>query len=126
MGRAQSRPFLFLQRHKETPMAKSYVMKDEREYPDHEHRDYPKHLGFDEAGVDIIVENEDEEIKRLDHVVYPKTLGKDKFGKDVIAYVPDQEGWKAKLVVAEVAPVKEPAKPLAATGAQNALSSVGN
>jgi hypothetical protein len=93
-------------------MAKSAIPPDHREWPDHEHREYPKHLGFDDAGVDIIVANETEEIDRLDHVVYPKKLGKDKFGKDVVAYLPDQEGWKAKLVVAEVEPVKpEASKP---------------
>lgn len=92
-------------------MAKSALPPDTREFPDYEFREYPKHLGFDEAGTDIVVADEKEEIERLDHVVYPKKLGKDKNGKDVFANHPDQEGWKAKLVVAEVAPAK-PSEPV--------------
>jgi hypothetical protein len=94
-------------------MAKSYALKDEREYPEYEHREYPKHLGFDEAGVDIVVANEAEEIERLDHVVWPKLLGKDKSGKDVVAMFPHEEVWKSKLVVAQPAWMTgpEPAKP---------------
>lgn len=80
-------------------MAKSYVIKDEREYPDYEFREYPKHLGFDADGLDIEVKDEDEEIARLSEVVYPKTLGKDRNGKDVIAMGPTEEGWKSKTVV---------------------------
>lgn len=103
-------------------MAKSAIPPDSREWPDHEHREYPKHLGFDEAGVDIIVADENEEIKRLDDVVYPKLLGKDKNGKPVFANHPDQEGWKGKLVVAEPEPVKVEAPKSVLVPAQGATN----
>lgn len=104
-------------------MAKSAIPQDNREWPDHEHREYPKHLGFDAAGIDIIVENEDDEIHRLSDVVYPKLLGKDKNGKPVFANHPDQEGWKSKLVVAEPEPVK--AAPNGQSAAQGATLTAG-
>lgn len=92
-------------------MAKSAIPPDHRDWPDHEHREYPKHLGFDENGVDIEVKDEDEEIERIGDVVFPKLLGKDRLGKEVVAMWPHEEGWKSKLVVApKPAPQPEPVK----------------
>ena len=89
-------------------MAKSYAIKDEREYPEYEFREFPKHLGFDSDGEEIVVAHADEEAERVGDVVHPKHIGKDRNGKDVIAMTPAEEGWKSKLVIApkEIATVE--------------------
>ncbi len=91
-------------------MAKSYVIRDEREYPEYEFREFPKHLGFDADGNDIEVANATEEEDRLSSVVWPKHLGKNKLGKDVVAMTPDEEGWKSKTVVVPAVERVEEAK----------------
>lgn len=82
-------------------MPKSYVIKDEREYPEYEYREYPKHLGFDAEEQEIVVAHAEEEADRASEVVWPKHLGKDKHGRDVVAMTPAEEGWKSKHVAAQ-------------------------
>lgn len=89
-------------------MARSPIPVLNREYPEHEHREFPKQIGLDAAGEQIVVHSDDEAESRADEVVYPKLLGYDKNGKPVVSQHPSQDDWKKQAVVA-VKPEVDPA-----------------
>lgn len=80
-------------------MARSPIPVTDREWPEYEYRPFPKQIGLDANGNAIDVIDEHEERARAGEVVYPKLLGKDKHGKDVIASSPPQEVWMALTIV---------------------------
>lgn len=85
-------------------MARSSIPDFGIEYPEYVYRPFPKQIGLDEAGEPIEVMSDEEAAERADEVVYPKVLGKDKNGKDVIAATPRDEWRKelvAKTSVTE-------------------------
>jgi hypothetical protein len=79
-------------------MARSAIPNFGIEYPEYEHRDWPKHVGFDIGG-EALTANSQEEFEALQsEAIWPKHMGKDKNGKDVIAASPTED-WKKELVV---------------------------
>lgn len=80
-------------------MARSPIPVTDREWPEYEYRPFPKQIGLDANGEAIDVNSDDEAQARAGEVVYPKLLGKDKDGKDVIASHPSQEVWMVHTVV---------------------------
>ncbi|MDB5584894.1 MAG: hypothetical protein JWR80_10070 [Bradyrhizobium sp.] len=82
----------------EENMARSPIPVTDREWPEYEYRPFPKQIGLDANGEAIDVNSDDEAAARAHEVVYPKLLGKDKNGKDVIASHPSQEVWMRETV----------------------------
>lgn len=70
------------------------------EYPEYEHRAWPKYVGMTADGEALVAKDKAQfdELKEL--AVYPKVLGKDKHGNDLVAQNPRDEDWlKAKVHV---------------------------
>lgn len=80
-------------------MARSPIPVTDREWPEYEYRPFPRQIGLDANGEAIDVNSDDEAEERAAEVVYPKLLGKNKDGKDVIASHPSQEPWMILTVV---------------------------
>jgi len=83
-------------------MARSPIPMTMQEWPEYEYKPFPKQVGLDADGNQIIAHKEDEIEGLQALVVYPKKLGKDKNGKALIAQHPSQEVWMTKLVVKDV------------------------
>jgi hypothetical protein len=84
-------------------MARSAIPDFGVEYPEYERRQWPKYVGLDADGEALIAKDEAqfEELKEL--AVYPKVLGKDRHGNEVVAQNPRDEQWfKAKVVHAAI------------------------
>lgn len=79
-------------------MARSAIPDFGIEYPDYKFREWPKYVGLDAGGQALIAESEDHfsELKEL--AIYPKTLGRDRDGKEVVAHNPRDEEWLSKRV----------------------------
>ena len=103
-------------------MARSPIPVTDREWPEYEYRPFPKQIGLDANGEAINVNSDDEAEERSGEVIYPKLLGKDKHGKDVIASSPSQEVWMALIIIKpkEDPKVKEAAEAEAAELARKA------
>lgn len=70
------------------------------EYPEYEKREWPKYVGLTADGEALIAKDKAhfDELKEL--AAYPKVLGKDRDGNDVIAQNQRDEEWlKAKVHV---------------------------
>lgn len=80
-------------------MARSPIPVSDFEFPEYKFRPFPRQIGLDANGDAINVNSDDEAAERADQVVYPKLLGKDKNGRDVIASHPSQEPWMLVTVV---------------------------
>ena len=79
-------------------MARSAIPDFGIEYPEYEYRPFPKYVGMTADGEALIAKDktELEELKEL--AVYPKVLGKDKHGNEIIAQNPRDEEWLAGKV----------------------------
>lgn len=73
------------------------------EYPDYVYRPWPKWVGIDAEGNHLEAESEEEFRRLKEIAVYPKVLGKDRDGKDVVAQSERDEKWFASRVVKAVA-----------------------
>ena len=87
-------------------MAKFPVPESNVEWPEWQYRPFPRWIGRDENGADLIAQNEDEAKALAKDVVYPKTLGVDKKGNDVVALDPTEERLKQSDVVPGAKPNK--------------------
>jgi hypothetical protein len=84
---------------------------DTREYPDYVYRPYPRWIGRDEFGQDLIASSEKEVLELEERRVYPKTIGLDARGKVVQVVHPDEEQTKKTQVVGPVQRASEPTAP---------------
>ena len=91
-------------------MAKrSAIPQDTKEWPDYEFRAFPRWIGRDEFGQDLIA-NSAEEVEELSKLrVYPMDLGLDRHGKLVQALHPDEVSIKKTWVTRPVETVAESA-----------------
>ena len=80
-------------------MARSAIPDFGIEYPEYKYQAWPKQVGLDVNGEQIVAQNQEEydELKPL--AVYPKVLGKDREGKDVVAHTPRDAQWLKDRVV---------------------------
>lgn len=69
------------------------------EYPEYVYRPFPKYVGLDDQGEALLADSDEEARRLKELAVYPKVLGKDKNGADVIAQSPRDEKWFASRVV---------------------------
>lgn len=79
-------------------MARSAIPDFGIEYPDYEYRAWPKYVGLDEGGDALIAKDQDEFRRFKDIAVYPKVLGNDKHGNEIVAQNPRDEEWLAGKV----------------------------
>lgn len=89
-------------------MAKrSAIPQDTKEWPDYEFRAFPKWVGRDEFGQDLIANSEAkvEELSKLR--VYPMDLGLDRHGRLVQALHPDEVAIRKTWVTRPVEKVAE-------------------
>ena len=77
------------------------------EYPDYEYREWPKQVGLDANGDQILAKDQAEYDQLLPDVVFPQVMGRDKHGKDVIAYLPRDLDWKKDQVVKTSVPTTD-------------------
>jgi len=87
-------------------MARSAIPDFGIEYPPYEYHPWPKQVGLDADGEQIVAHNQDEYDELLPTIVFPKIMGKDKNGKDVIARIPRDLEWLKGQVVT---PPEDPA-----------------
>ncbi len=66
------------------------IPQDNREYPDYEYREYPKWVGRDEFGQDLIANTAEDVAGLEERKVYPMVLGLDNRGRRVEAMHPDE------------------------------------
>lgn len=83
------------------------IPQDNKEWPDYEYRAWPKWIGRDEFGQDLVA-NSPEDVPGLEErKVYPKELGLDAKGNKVEALHPDELSTKKTLVVRKIEQVTE-------------------
>jgi len=87
-------------------MARSAIPDFGIEYPEYKYDPWPRQVGLDAHGEQIVANDQKEYDELLPTVVFPKIMGKDKAGKDVIAYIPRDLSWKKDQVVT---PPEDPA-----------------
>lgn len=73
------------------------------EYPEYEYQPFPKYAGLDADGEALIADSDDEFRRLKEIAVYPKVIGKDKDGRDVVAQNARDEQWFASRVVKQSA-----------------------
>lgn len=80
-------------------MARSAIPDFGIEYPEYKYQAWPKQVGLDANGDQIVAHSQEEydELKPL--AVYPKVLGKDRDGKEIIAHTPRDSQWLKDKVV---------------------------
>lgn len=84
-------------------MAKFPVPESNVEWPEWEYRPFPKWIGRDADGADLIAQDESE-VKDLEkRKVYPKVIGKNRDGNDIIALNAEEELQKKSQIVEQVA-----------------------
>jgi hypothetical protein len=69
------------------------------EYPEYVYRPFPKFAGLDASGEALIADSDEEYRRLKEIAVYPKVLGKDKHGNEIVAQNPRDEEWFASKVV---------------------------
>lgn len=80
-------------------MARSAIPDFGTEYPEWVYQPWPKYVGLDAEGGALIAKNQDEYDDLLPTRAFPKLMGKDKAGKDVIAQIPRDLEWLKGQVV---------------------------
>lgn len=97
-------------------MARSAIPDFGIEYPEYEFQAWPMYVGLDAGGEALIANDHKhfEELKEL--AVYPKVLGKDRNGNEIVAQNPRDEEWFAKKVhrdnaLTDEAPRRGPGRP---------------
>jgi hypothetical protein len=80
-------------------MARSAIPDFGIEYPPYEYKAWPKYVGLDAEGAALIAKDQKEYDEFLPIRVFPKLMGKDKAGKDVIAQIPRDLEWLKGQVV---------------------------
>lgn len=80
-------------------MARSAIPDWGTEYPEYVHRAWPKYVGLDETGEALIAKDDEEYRRLKEIAVFPKVLGKDRDGKEVVAQNERDEEWLASKVV---------------------------
>jgi hypothetical protein len=88
-------------------MARSAIPDFGMEYPEYEYREWPKHIGLDKDGEQLVAKDQAEHDRLLPDVAFPKLMGKDKHGKDVIAQIPRDLDWKKDQLVKTSVPETE-------------------
>lgn len=92
-------------------MAKKLAIpEDRREWPDWEYRPFPKWLGRDEVGADLIANSEAEVEELMRQVVYPIDLGHNAKGALIQAMHPDELQMKKNQVTRPLAVEKAEAE----------------
>jgi hypothetical protein len=89
-------------------MARSSIPDFGIEYPEYKYRAWPKYVGLTAEGEALIAQDKAEYDEMKELAVYPKLLGKDKHGNDVIAQNPRDESWFKHKVVGENTLTGEP------------------
>lgn len=80
-------------------MAKKLAIPESNiEWPEYEHRPFPRWIGADKFGQDLVANNQDEADELAELKVYPKELGKDKNGNMIFAHNLDEERTKMSQV----------------------------
>lgn len=98
-------------------MKRAAIPQDNREYPDYEYRPYPKWIGRDEFGQDLIA-NSEADVEALEaRKVYPQFLGYDIKGTRVEAMHPDEVAPKKTWVTRPAEKVAEQTNKLTAPAA---------
>ena len=80
-------------------MPKFPVPESNVEWPEYVFRQFPAFIGRDANGADLIANDADEAKALLKEKVYPKVLGVNKAGNEILALTPDDERLKASDVV---------------------------
>lgn len=80
-------------------MARSIHPDFGTEYPPYEYHPWPKQVGLDENGEQLVANNQAEYDALKPSVHFPRVMGKDKSGNEVIAYIPRDLEWKKSQVV---------------------------
>lgn len=88
-------------------MARSAIPNFGIEYPEYVKQHWPKYVGMTAEGEALIAQDKAEYDEMKELAVYPKTLGRDKHGNDVVAQNPRDESWFKSRVVKASAPVTE-------------------
>ena len=100
-------PGHFINGARENMAKKAAIPQDNRERPDYEYRPFPKWIGRDEFGQDLVA-NSAEEVEDLQkRRVYPMDLGLDKTGALVRAMHPDEVTIKKTQVSRPIDKVAE-------------------
>lgn len=89
---------------------KSAIPQDNREWPDYVYRPFPRYIGCDEMGQDLIAQSEAEVEELEARRVYPRVLGLDARGNTITAHHPDELKIKKGQVVRPAAQVAEAAE----------------
>lgn len=70
------------------------------EYPDYEYKAWPKYVGMTADGEVLTAKDQVQFDEMKEIAAYPKVLGKDKHGNELVAQNPRDEDWlKAKVHV---------------------------
>ena len=79
-------------------MARSAIPNWGIEYPDYEYRAFPKYIGLTAEGEALIAKDKSEVDEMKELAVFPKVLGNDKHGNEIVAQNPRDEEWLASKV----------------------------
>lgn len=85
---------------------KAAIPLDTREWPDYEYRAFPKWVGRDEFGQDLVANSEEEVATLEKRKVYPQDIGYDRMGNLVQILHPDEASIKKTWVVRPMQPVE--------------------
>lgn len=83
------------------------IPQDTREWPDYEYRPFPRWVGRDEFGQDLVAQTAEDVEVLEERKVYPKVLGLDAKGNKVQAMHPDELSIKQKQVTRPIESVPE-------------------
>lgn len=68
------------------------------EYPDYEYKAWPKYVGMTAEGEALIAKDKAQFDEMKELAAYPKVLGKDKHGNELVAQNPRDEAWLSAKV----------------------------
>jgi hypothetical protein len=88
------------------------------EYPDYEYKAWPKYVGMTADGEALIAKDKDQYAELKELAVYPKVLGKDKHGNELVAQNPRDEEWLKAKVVHKAIEAAEPVNELTGEAAK--------
>jgi len=93
-------------------MPRSAIPDWGQEFPDYEYKAWPKYVGMTADGEALIAKDKAEFERMKELAVYPKILGKDKGGNEIIAQNPRDEAWFKNKVVHAAIEAAEPVNDL--------------